>query len=133
MTSFSHRDFSKFFEYAYNPHGFDCADLLLLVQRELFGRQHTIPTDRAQARRQRLLIFQEHLTETSAPKDGDVVLMWEMGRSKADHVGTWFVVAGEPCILHTMEKTDTLFTRVRHLIDLGLTIEGTYTWKALPL
>lgn len=133
MTSFSHRDFSRFFEYSYNAHGFDCADLVLLVQRELFGRHHTIPADRTQVRRQRLSIFREHLQETSAPKDGDVVLLREMGRSKADHVGTWFLVAGEPCILHTMEKTDTLFTRLRHCGDLGLTIEGIYTWKAPPL
>lgn len=129
MTSFSHQDFSSFFGYTYDPHGFDCVDLLLAVQRKLFGRQVSIPADRNLARRQMRALFRTHLIETSAPQDGDVVLMRETGRSKADHVGTWFLLAGEACILHTTASTDTLFTRERQLATQGLTIEGIYAWR----
>lgn len=130
MTNSWPRACSEFFALPYNPDGWDCADLTLAVQRKLFGRGLIIPVDRMQARRQLRSIFATHLIPTATPRDGDVLLMREVGRHKADHVGTYMVVGGEPCVLHTTERTDTTFTRLRHLSDLGLTIEDTYTWRA---
>lgn len=120
---------SRYFERVYNPDGWDCADLVLAVQLDLFGRSPQVPQDRMQARRRLRSIFADHLEATTAPRNGDVVLMQEVGRSKPDHVGVYFVVGGEACVLHTTEKTDTTFTRLRHLDDMGLRVEGTYTWR----
>lgn len=130
MTNSWPRACSEFFSLPYSPAGWDCADLTLAVQRKLFGRGPIIPDDRHIARRHLRRIFAEHLESTAAPQDGDVVLMRECGRLKADHVGTYLVVGGEPCVLHTTQSTDTTFTRLRHLADLGLRIEDIYTWRA---
>lgn len=124
-----HRACSEFFARTYDPDGFDCADLALAVQRKLFGRGFLVPANRTEARRQMRVIFRTHLVETAAPVNGDVVLMREAGRHKADHVGTWFLIGGEACVLHTTERTDTIFTRLRHLSDIGLTVENVYTWQ----
>lgn len=129
MTNSWHRACSKFFAYSYDPKGWDCADLTLAVQRELFGRSAFIPEDRKEARRQMRSIMSANLTRTDNAVDGDVVIMREVGRTRADHVGTYLVVGGEPCVFHTTEKTDCIFTRLRHLEDLGLSIEGIYTWR----
>lgn len=130
MTNSWPRACSDYFSRTYNPNGWDCADLVLAVQRDIFGREVLIPEDRVQARRQLRSIFSSGLQRTCSPQDGDVVLMRDCGRLKADHVGTYFVVGGESCVLHTTETTDTIFTRLRHLADLGLRIEDIYTWRA---
>lgn len=124
-----HRACSEFFSRSYDPKGWDCVDLTLAVQRKLFGRGLSVPADRAQARRQQLNLFRENLVHTSTPKTGDVALMRDTGRGRADHIGTVFFIGGELCILHTTQRTDTLFTRARLLDDLGITLEGYYSWR----
>lgn len=124
-----HRACSEFFGIPYDAKGFDCVALALAVQRKLYGRGCFVPGDRMEARRQQLAIFRTYLEETTDPQPGDVVLMREAGRHKADHVGTWFIIGGEACVLHTTERTDTVFTRIRLLSDMGLTVEGTYKWQ----
>lgn len=125
-----HRACSEFFDRAYDPRGWDCVDLTLAVQRKLFGRGFSVPADRRQARREQLALFRENLVHTNSPITGDVALMRDSGRSRADHIGTVFWIGGELCILHTTEVTDTLFTRARLLDDLGITLEDYYTWRS---
>lgn len=125
-----HRACSEFFGREYDPAGWDCADLTLAVQRKLFGRGFSVPQDRKRARKELLHLFRENLAHTSDPKPGDVALMRDTGRARADHVGTVFDIGGELCVLHTTAVTDTIFTRVRLLSDLGLTLEGFYTWRS---
>ncbi|WPJ54336.1 hypothetical protein RCIP0075_00014 [Klebsiella phage RCIP0075] len=125
-----HRACTEFFGIEYNPKGWDCVDLTLAVQRKLFGRGFSVPEDRTQARRQQLNLFRQNLVHTSNPTTGDVALMRDTGRSRADHIGTVFIIGGELCILHTTERTDTLFTRARLLSDLGITLEDYYTWRS---
>lgn len=120
---------SEFFGYTYDPDLFDCVDLTLAVQRKLYGREFAVPADRRQARREQRRLIGTYLERTDHPADGDAVLMREAGRHKADHIGTWFKLGGEACVLHTTERTDTIITRVRQMADLGLTIEGYYKWQ----
>lgn len=122
-------ELSEFFGYTYDTATFDCVDLTLAVQRKLFGRDFQVPSDRMAARRQQRAIIRTHLVGTTTPRDGDVVLMRDPGRHNPDHIGTWMLVGGEPCVLHTTERTDTVITPVRTISDLGITIEGTYTWR----
>ncbi|QVW29534.1 peptidoglycan endopeptidase [Stenotrophomonas phage BUCT603] len=123
------RALSEFFGYAYDADNFDCVDLTVAVQRKLFGREFSVPEDRREARRELRRLIRTYLERTDHPQDGDAVMMREAGRHKADHVGTWFMLGGEACVLHTTERTDTIITRVRQMSDLGLIIEGTYAWR----
>lgn len=129
MTSLSLRVFSDVSVYNYNKNGFDCADLLVLVQSKFFGRLLDLPENRTVARRALLDLLHKHVVPTNTPQDGDLVLMREFGRYKPDHVGTWFDLNGLPCVLHTTERTGTALTKIRSLNDFGLSLEGTYTWK----
>lgn len=125
-----HRACSEFFGREYDPQGWDCVDLALAVQRKLFNRGFSVPEDRTRARRQQLNLFRENLVHTGSPITGDVALMRDTGRSRADHIGTVFWIGGELCILHTTASTDTLFTRARLLSDLGITLEDYFTWRS---
>lgn len=116
----------------YDEQGFDCADLVLLVQRELFGRAVQLP-----GRRPRGIAGQAAIgelsrplaTPTIAPQDGDLVLMLEHGHRRPGHAGVYFWLGHEAWVLHANEKTGcSILHRVRDLPDYGLRIEGYYAW-----
>ena len=125
-------DVERFTLIPYDDQSFDCADLVALVQREMFGRDVQMP-----GRRPRGVVGQAALGElsqpygqrTATPQDGDLVLMIEHGQKRPGHAGVYFWLSHEAWILHANEKTGcSILHRARELPDFGLRIEGTYRW-----
>lgn len=128
-------DLDRFVGLPYCPRRMDCADLVLLVQRELFGRAVKLPGKRARplhsdAQAQALASYVAELGRpVTEPRDGDAVLMRDAGAAVAGHIGTFFSVNFAPHVLHTSHALGaSVLHRVRDLPGLGLRIEGYYTW-----
>lgn len=127
----------RFIGLPYCPRRMDCADLAILVQRELFGK--TVFTA---GKRPRPLTPQEQdaaideyrdalADRVQQPQDGDAVLMREPGAERAGHIGTFFFINYAQHVLHTaswMQGGSTLH-RLQDLSALGLKVEGYYRWK----
>lgn len=127
----------RFIGLPYCPRRMDCADLAILVQRELFGREVFLPGKRPrplQPKEQDAAIdaWRDELGyRVEQPQDGDAVLMLEPGATRAGHIGTYFFINYAPHVLHTaawMQGGSTLH-RMQDLSALGLTMEGFYRWK----
>ncbi|MBH2008266.1 MAG: peptidoglycan endopeptidase [Xanthomonadaceae bacterium] len=127
----------RFVGIPYCPRRMDCADLAMLVQRELFGREVVIAGRRprplnAGDQDAAIAAYCDQLAEPIAqPQDGDIVLMREGGQSMAGHVGTYFFLNYAPCVLHTaawMQGGSSLH-RLQDLGGFGLTVMGYYRWK----
>lgn len=116
----------------YDPETFDCADFVVMVQRELYGREIVLPSRRPRGRigQARLGdLSRAYVTETATPQDGDLVLMNEFPHKRMSHVGLYFFIADEPYILHAQDElVGSITTRVRDLGTARLSIEGYYTW-----
>lgn len=119
---------------------FDCADLVSLVQREVFGRTITIPgyrqytqfigPDKFRAMSQQLRdeMF-KHVQRTETPKEGDGVLI--KSRGYFQHIGVYSWIANEAWILHAADLRigpQVILQKVRDMAARGLTVEGYYTW-----
>ncbi|MBU2049620.1 MAG: peptidoglycan endopeptidase, partial [Gammaproteobacteria bacterium] len=98
---------------------FDCADFVVLVQQQLFGRAVQLP-----GRRPRGIAGQAAIGELSRPYgsavavpiDGDLVLMIEHGQRRAGHAGVYFYLAHEGWVLHSNEKNGcSVLHRIREL------------------
>ncbi|WP_115528050.1 MULTISPECIES: peptidoglycan endopeptidase [Xanthomonas] len=122
----------RFLNIPYDADTYDCADLVVHVQRELFGRAVQMP-----ARRPRGVAGQAALgglshaygVPTTTPGDGDLVLMFNKGQSRPGHVGIFFHLAHEGWVLHTTSALGSSWLhRVRELPEYGARIEGYYTW-----
>ena len=123
------RDLDRFCGLPYCARTFDCADLVALVQRELYGKHIALP-GRAARERAPVAAAQRALsgeiacgiTEADAG-DGDVVLM----HSDTMHLGVLFVIAGERWVLHAYDNVGyTALQRVSELRQLGVRIAGYY-------
>lgn len=130
-------DVTRFIGIPYCPRRMDCADLAMLVQRELFGREVLLAGKRprplsAAAQDAAIDAYKDQLAERVAqPQDGDAVLMREPGAERAGHIGTYFFINYAPHVLHTaawMQGGSTLH-RMQDLSAMGLTVEGFYRWK----
>ncbi|KQP37551.1 hypothetical protein [Pseudorhodoferax sp. Leaf274] len=115
----------------------DCADLVMLVQRELFGREVVFagkrprPLDSAAQDAALAAYCAELALPVAEPVDGDVVLMREGGKTMAGHVGTYFFTGYAPCVLHAaawMQGGSSLH-KIKDLPAMGLTVMGYYRWK----
>lgn len=109
---------------------FDCADLVTLVQREMFGREVRLPNGRPRGVQGQAAIapaLHEYARPTDDPGDGDLVLMRENGRP--GHVGVFFRLSHEDWVLHSNEKNGmAVLHRLRDLPIWGAEIEGIYAW-----
>lgn len=123
-------DVERYTEIPYCEQTMDCADFVVLVQRELFGREVTLPNGRPRGTRGQAVLgdlSRPYGVRTDAPGDGDLVLMREGGR--AAHVGIYFHLAHEGWVLHSNERNGcSVLHRVRDLPDYGAPIEGFYAW-----
>lgn len=126
----------RFVGIPYSARHMDCADLAMLVQRELFGRFIVLPGRRprplepgAQARE--IAAMSSQLADPVAhPQDGDAVLMREAGTAHAGHLGTYFFINYAPYVLHTSHALGgSLLHRLQDLSGFGLTVEGYFQWK----
>lgn len=130
-------DVTRFIGIPYCPRRMDCADLAILVQRELFGKTVFLAGKRPRPLHpaEQDAAIDEYRDQLAAPvehpQDGDAVLMREPGAERAGHIGTYFFINYAPHVLHTaawMQGGSTLH-RLQDLSSLGLTVEGYYRWK----
>lgn len=123
-------DVERFVGVAYCEQTQDCADFVVLVQRELFGREVRLPNGRPRGVRGQLALGElsrAYAMPTATPVDGDLVLMLDHGR--AGHAGIYFHLAHEGWVLHSNERNGcSVLHRARELPDWGARIEGFYTW-----
>lgn len=120
----------------YDVRRMDCADLAILVQRELFGRAVLPPGKRPRplhggAQAAVIAAYCGQLADpVEQPQDGDAVLMRDAGMAVAGHIGTWFFLNYAPHVLHTSHALGaSVLHRVQDLPGLGLTVEGYFRWK----
>lgn len=117
---------------AYCENSCDCADFVVLVQLQLFGRAVQLPGARPRGAAGQAAIgdlSRPYAKATLEPVDGDLVLMIEHGHKRAGHAGVYFRLAHEGWVLHSNEKNGcSVLHRVRDLPDFGLRIEGYYRW-----
>lgn len=124
---------SRFVGIPYDPRSFDCADFVIRVQKELFGRSIRLPASRPRihtgGQRHVKDLSMQYAAPTDNPRDGDLVLMRQCGRTRATHVGVYFFLDYEPWVLHCSEDNGfSVAQRVRELPDSSVEIEGYYTW-----
>lgn len=127
---------SSFVGIPYDARHMDCADLSLLVQRELFGRDVVLAGKRPRPVRddeqaQAIRSYAAQLAYSVInPQDGDAVLMREIGAANAGHIGTYFFLNFTPYVLHTTALLGaSVLHRMQDLSATGLTLEGFYRWK----
>jgi hypothetical protein len=119
--------------------GFDCASLAEKVQREVFGKELSLPTDKAKETEGTLEKFRQRTRQimegkaafaerTNFPKDGDAVLIQTRGYRQ--HIGTLCFIANDVWVLHTDERAKQVVrARAREMAIRGYIIEGYYKWK----
>lgn len=117
----------------YSARHMDCADLVALVQRELFGRQVLLARDRPLRPHEQAGAIASYCSalgrRVEQPRDGDVVLMRSSGAPAPDHIGTWFLACHAPSVLHTSYTLGaSVLHRLQDLGALGLHVEGVYRW-----
>lgn len=123
--------------YQYVEGEFDCGSLAVLVQRELFDRDVTVPpasersAGRLGQRRDILRIQPETSYAVETPETGDAVLYWNTeGSEKRWHVGTVFLRDGEVWVLHLVdEERGVMLQRDADLRGTGLVRDAFYRWK----
>lgn len=130
------RDLDRFVGLPYCARRMDCADLVLLVQAELFGRQALLPGrprplrtgDQAETLRAQT---EQLARRVDDPSDGDMVLMIDSGQSMPGHAGTFFFLAHEPWVLHTSAALGgSCLHRIADLPSMGLRVESYYRFTA---
>ena len=112
---------------------FDCGDVAVRVQKDIFRRTILLPSDHGNDAAQRAALIHERRAEFARPTaelearaDGDPLLLIVRGREQ--HIGTYCVIDGEPWVLHSFQRIGSHRTRLRHLAMFGCTIEGFYKW-----
>ena len=114
---------------------YDCADLAADVLRERFGRTVAFPAraDGIRARDAQIAGLAGRLARPlepgEEPREGDGVLMRQIGRRVAGHhIGIWTRAGGEPCVLHGLAGAGVRLHRLRALARSGLEATGVYRW-----
>ncbi|WP_082337292.1 NlpC/P60 family protein [Xanthomonas oryzae] len=120
----------------YDRDVYDCADFVIQVQREMFGRDIHLPASRPRissgGQRHIKSLSETYVRPTSSPVDGDIVLMRQCGKKRATHIGVYFFIAHEGWVLHCSEDTGySTAQQVRTLPDTSVEIEGYYTWHQI--
>lgn len=110
----------------------DCAALAERVQRDVFGRDITLPQHRAAGVRgwsEQIAAGKDEIAEcTDTPEEGDAVLM--IGRGRLNHIGIYVRINGVPHVLHAMKDAGQVcLHRLRDLGGLSLSVEGFYKWR----
>ena len=129
----------------------DCADFVVAVMRERFGRELGAPGHgagtRAWDRQIAALkgVYAVHVAPEArgtmgapeaggtmgTPREGDGVLMAAAARrhSLGHHIGIWCAVAGEPYVLHCLKGVGSILHPIRDLDRRALVLEGVYRWR----
>ena len=126
----------RFVGIPYCPRHMDCADLALLLQRELFGRTVVLAGKRVRpleldAQAAAIAGYCSELgMAVELPQDGDAVLMRDFDVDQVGHIGIFVFTNYAPHVLHTSHKLGaSVLHRVQDLQGYGLIVEGYYRWK----
>lgn len=114
---------------------FDCADLAVLVQREVFGRDVRLPSHPQGTAGQRASILRHReaaATRVDVPFTGCAVLLFAVNQ-KGDHIyhiGTAALHRGEVLVLHnSYECGGVRMDKLQSLLSWGMKLEGYYAWN----
>jgi len=112
----------------------DCADFVVAVLREQFGRELALPAHAASVRgwdRQIAELRADYAVPTISPQDGDGVLMVARGARllRRYHLGLWAGVNGEAHVLHCQDGAGSILHPIRDLGLRALELEGIYRWR----
>lgn len=132
--------FSRLQTYVGRPYvegKFDCADLAVLVQAEVFGRAVALPAARRRPQGragQRAAIHtlrDDVALRVDVPFTGCGVLLTEPAQGGlAWHIGTGAMHRGEVWVLHNSNPaTGARLDRLQDLQRWGLRLDGFYAWK----
>lgn len=116
---------------------FDCADLAVLVQAEVFGRTVALPAARRRpqgraGQRATINALRDDVAlRVDVPFTGCGVLLTERVQgAEAWHIGTGAMHRGEVWVLHNSNPaTGARLDRLQDLQRWGLRLEGFYAWK----
>jgi hypothetical protein len=114
----------------YEEGKFDCADLVALVQKRLYGRDVVLPGHRPQGAKTQAAAIRRNADELAVriPReeatDGDVVLLTGGGHM---HVGTLFYLSGMAYVLHNSFTAGQ--SLLQRLSAIPMNVEGFYRWK----
>ena len=112
---------------------FDCAELVMLVMREHYGKEVAVPSTRAYYERGNNYndTIKEYVfslfERVEIPQDGDVVLMAN-GRN-LNHVGVFVVLEGRNYVLHNLERVGVILQKAKDVNKYTLQVEGYYRLK----
>lgn len=116
---------------------FDCADLAAKVQREVFGREISLPASRQRAlgaagqRREIASLRDQLAVRVDVPFTGCAALLTEGGPLGGTwHIGTVALHRGETWVLHNSHALGS--AHLQRLADLqrwGMQLEGYYAWR----
>ncbi len=122
----------------YVPGVYDCGHLFLDVQRQVFGRELTLPDigphsqDLAGQARQIATVRDALAERIQEPLHGCAVLSNApiYGGQLCWHIGTVFMYRGDVWVLHNSHAMGSAsLNRLRDFARRGQRIEGFYTWK----
>lgn len=131
LQSIRLRDVEHYTRRRYNVGSFDCADLAIDVQREVFGREIQLPVHPRGKRSQAVAIARHADACTrvlSAPQTGCLALM--QGLEGRWHIGTVVTdAAGTPWLLHAHSaELGVLLHPLAEVSELGLRVIEFREW-----
>lgn len=135
-----HATFQRLQAYVGQPYrtgAFDCADLAVQVQRDVFGRSVCLPQRRhpqgTAGQRAAILSLRDELAiPVAVPFTGAAVLLSDRTPSGADcwHIGTAAWHRGEIWVLHNSRQAGSVvLNRLKDLFRFGMRLDGYYAWK----
>ncbi len=115
---------------------FECSDLVIEVERDVFGRRLTLPRHGPTVRSRDACVAAGLDGEIAVPVnpadaiEGDAVLMRAAGRSRilGHHIGVWCAPGGAPHVLHCLRGVGACLHAIRALAAHGLELGGVYRW-----
>ena len=121
----------------------DCADFVVAVMRERFGRELALPAHGAGTRawdRQIAALKGVYAVHVAPEARGTMGNYAARGRRRADggrrrrhsvghHIGIWCAVGGEPYVLHCLKGVGSILHPIRDLDRRALVLEGVYRWR----
>jgi hypothetical protein len=115
----------KYIGLPFEDNVFDCGELVIVVQREQFGRTVYLPVERKDytlAEIQALIEdrLDEQWDEVTTPEMGDMVLMKIRGRET--HVGIYVLVKGVPHVLHALQDVGVIFLKQSQLSKINCSV-----------
>ena len=121
----------KYIGRAYIAREYDCAVMCEHVAFDEFDRILNLPADRAMGVEASVHqldgLLEDFGAPAETPAEGDAVLLFSRGRRR--HIGIYCLIDGEPYVLHNLEKAGVCRHLIRHLVNIGMGVEGYYQWK----